>query len=107
MTGRPSRRGFNESCALFKKHSERGGHLRGPGRRGHTAQVGGQPLEDVRTYRMATNDFLAAGGDAYTTFKAGANLVYGELVRDVFSAYLERKSPVRPQIENRIEIAKP
>ena len=77
------------------------------GRQAAEIEVGGQPLEDVRTYRMATNDFLAAGGDAYTTFKAGANLVYGELVRDVFSAYLERKSPVRPQIENRIEITKP
>lgn len=33
--------------------------------------VGGQPLRDRASYRVATNDFIAAGGDGHTTFAAG------------------------------------
>ncbi|MGV8038963.1 MAG: bifunctional metallophosphatase/5'-nucleotidase [Thermoanaerobaculaceae bacterium] len=31
-------------------------------------KVGGQPLDDGRSYRVATNSFLALGGDLYATF---------------------------------------
>ena len=29
-------------------------------------KVGGAPLSETRTYRVATNDFMARGGDGYT-----------------------------------------
>jgi 5'-nucleotidase / UDP-sugar diphosphatase len=69
--------------------------------------IGNQPLVPQKTYRVATNDFLAAGGDQYTTFKEGTNIVYGDPVRDEFAAYLDRHSPVNPITQNRIEITKP
>jgi len=31
-------------------------------------EIGGQPAEDNRIYRVSTNSFLAEGGDLYTTF---------------------------------------
>lgn len=70
-------------------------------------QVGSQPLEPRKTYRVATNDFLAAGGDQFTTFKEGTNIVYGDPVRDVFVAYLEKHSPVHPELQNRIVFVTP
>jgi len=35
------------------------------------ALVGGRPLDEERTYTVATNSFLAQGGDLYTTFLEG------------------------------------
>ena len=35
--------------------------------------VGGEPLVYTRTYRIVTNDFLAAGGDGWVTFAQGTN----------------------------------
>jgi 2',3'-cyclic-nucleotide 2'-phosphodiesterase (5'-nucleotidase family) len=42
---------------------------RPPGERILWIKVGDAPLDDERTYRVATNDFLARGGDAYATFR--------------------------------------
>lgn len=66
------------------------------------AQVGNKPLDPGKTYRVATNDFLAAGGDQYSAFKDGKNIVCGDLLRDVFAGFLSRHSPVHPKIEKRI-----
>jgi 5'-nucleotidase/UDP-sugar diphosphatase len=38
------------------------------GRRLVSVSVGGLPLDDARVYRVATNSFVAEGGDLYTTF---------------------------------------
>ena len=35
------------------------------------ASIGGAPIEDARTYRIATNNFLGEGGDLYHTFLEG------------------------------------
>lgn len=66
------------------------------------ATVQGKPLEPAAGYRVAINDFLAAGGDRFTTFKNGAQPIYGDSLRDVVADYLQRRSPVRPLIEKRI-----
>jgi 2',3'-cyclic-nucleotide 2'-phosphodiesterase (5'-nucleotidase family) len=39
-----------------------------PGSRITSINVGNAPLDETRTYRIATNDFLARGGDGYTMF---------------------------------------
>jgi 2',3'-cyclic-nucleotide 2'-phosphodiesterase (5'-nucleotidase family) len=41
-----------------------------PGSRVIKVMVGHEPLAPGKIYRVATNDFLAAGGDAITLFKA-------------------------------------
>lgn len=65
-------------------------------------RVGEHPLDPDRVYRVTTNDFLAAGGDHFTGFTEGKNVVYGDTLRDVFVTYLRKHSPVSPHVENRI-----
>lgn len=40
-------------------------------------RLNGQPIVDTQTYRVATLNFLASGGDLFTGFKAGKNLAGG------------------------------
>jgi 2',3'-cyclic-nucleotide 2'-phosphodiesterase (5'-nucleotidase family) len=64
-----------------------------------------EPLDPQRYYKVATNDFLAAGGDGYHAFKEGKNLIYGGFLRDIFTDYVSKHSPVNPQLEGRISFA--
>jgi 2',3'-cyclic-nucleotide 2'-phosphodiesterase (5'-nucleotidase family) len=68
--------------------------------------VGEKPLELDKVYKVVTNDFLAAGGDNFVTFKEGKNLVYGDMLRDVFIEYLKKHSPISPKVEGRSIIIK-
>lgn len=65
--------------------------------------VGGAPLDAARTYHVATIDYLLLGGDGHTTFKRGANVVYGDVEVDVVAAYITSRSPVSPKVEGRLE----
>lgn len=38
------------------------------GEKVYGVHIGGEPIDPARTYTLATNDFLAAGGDEYTMF---------------------------------------
>jgi 5'-nucleotidase/UDP-sugar diphosphatase len=64
--------------------------------------IGETPLTKEKTYTVTTIDFLAAGGDAFKTFKEGHNITYGTNLRDLFVSYLKKHSPVSPWIERRI-----
>jgi 2',3'-cyclic-nucleotide 2'-phosphodiesterase (5'-nucleotidase family) len=64
--------------------------------------IGLQPLDPDRTYRIATNDFLASGGDRFITFREGKNISYGTNLREAFLSYLKKHSPVKPRLEGRI-----
>jgi len=66
--------------------------------------VGDRLLDPKKTYRVTTNDFLAAGGDKYATFKEGKKAAFGETIRDQFIKYLREHSPVNPRVEGRILI---
>jgi len=68
------------------------------------AVANGEPLKPDASYRVATNDFLVAGGDRFTAFREGTDLVYGDPLRDVVADYLRKHSPVKPAIEKRIVI---
>jgi 2',3'-cyclic-nucleotide 2'-phosphodiesterase (5'-nucleotidase family) len=74
------------------------------GSRVRQVTVGDHPLEPKKLYRVTTNDFLAAGGDKYASFKEGKNAVLGEALRDGFIKYLREHSPVNPRVEGRIVI---
>ncbi len=53
------------------------------GRRALEIAVGGRPLDDVTVYRVATNSFLAEGGDLYSTFLATKRTDSGRSLSDV------------------------
>jgi 2',3'-cyclic-nucleotide 2'-phosphodiesterase/3'-nucleotidase len=52
----------------------------------------GSPLDDHRTYKVAANNFMATGGDGYTTLAKGRNLKdTGVSVRDLLEAFIQAK----------------
>jgi 5'-nucleotidase / UDP-sugar diphosphatase len=65
-----------------------------PGERLFKVKVQGEVVDPDATYRLATNDFLAAGGDEYTMF-AGKQLLeeYG-LLAEIFAYYLIENFPL-------------
>jgi 2',3'-cyclic-nucleotide 2'-phosphodiesterase (5'-nucleotidase family) len=72
------------------------------------ATVDGEDLDKKKnkTYRVVTNDFLAAGGDYIDVFRKaieqGRSIENGDKLRDVFEQYLKKHSPVKPEVEERI-----
>ncbi|MCL5290828.1 MAG: 5'-nucleotidase C-terminal domain-containing protein [Firmicutes bacterium] len=65
---------------------------------------GYQPIDRQAKYMVATNSFMAGGGDFYTMFKeAGRVIDMGNVDYEVFKEYLEKHSPVNPQVEGRIQ----
>ena len=69
--------------------------------------IGKRALDPEKTYTATTIDFLAAGGDAFSPFKKGKNIMYGAALRDVVISYIEKHSPVSPRVEGRIIINAP
>ncbi|MCX8095397.1 MAG: 5'-nucleotidase C-terminal domain-containing protein [Caldisericia bacterium] len=66
--------------------------------------IKGKPIELDKVYTVATNDFMAAGGDGYTSFKNSKSLVWvtGNWMRDDFVEYIKKRTPLNPQVEGRI-----
>lgn len=83
--------------------------------------IGGEPIRPTREYTVATNDFLAAGGDGYRAFGdalreapdysvTGGIIESGKIVssdssrslRDVVIAYIREKKVISPSVEKRI-----
>ena len=78
---------------------------RPPGERVTRVLVGDAPLVESRVYTLATNDFLAGGGDGYGVFAAGevvvdaaaGRLTTGQLIDHIIAA-----GTVAPAVEGRI-----
>jgi 5'-nucleotidase/UDP-sugar diphosphatase len=63
----------------------------------------GEPIDTAKTYKVAINNFLAAGGGNYKIFQEGRNRVdtYMEL-RQALADYIRKHSPVDYQLQGRI-----
>ncbi len=91
------------------------------GARVRDMRVGGRPIDFEETYVVATNDFLAAGGDGYLTFKAIASvprsgpsqagpghspaIVFrdqGRWLRDIVVEHIATKRRINVAVEGRI-----
>jgi 5'-nucleotidase len=65
--------------------------------------INGRPLDVNATYTAAMVDFLAGGGDGYTTFKAGTNIMNGPADVDALVAYAgSLPQPVNVTTDGRI-----
>jgi 5'-nucleotidase/UDP-sugar diphosphatase len=101
-----------ERDAAGTSEEDNGGFLQVSGlsftiRNGQAAdiKVGDQPLQGDKTYKVATVDFLASGGNGYTGFTQGQNLrMVGVLLSQLVLDYLAAHQPVAPQVEGRIRI---
>ncbi len=78
---------------------------RSPNRRIRDVQVGGKPLDDAATYKLATTDFLAAGRDGYaslTRARMVGDTRFAPLLTQVVTDYVKAKGTVAPQLDGRI-----
>ncbi|MEW9554529.1 bifunctional UDP-sugar hydrolase/5'-nucleotidase [Nonomuraea sp. NPDC050783] len=67
-------------------------------------KIDGVPVTDTQTIRVAANNFLVGGGDAFTAFTGGTDLWSGPLDIDAFVDHLGRNNPVAPPATNRITV---
>jgi len=76
------------------------------GQRVESVLIGEWPLDPNRTYRLAVNDFLAAGGDGYTMLANLKRIVdtnAGPLMAGVVIDYIKQKATVAPRVEGRLQ----
>lgn len=67
--------------------------------------VGSEPLEEDRLYRVATNEYMAGGGDGYDALKNGEELIdasAGTLVTTSLMNYIAAKKVLAVQVDGRI-----
>jgi 2',3'-cyclic-nucleotide 2'-phosphodiesterase (5'-nucleotidase family) len=108
---------FPQVSGLFFEYSPAGNK----GSRVKEISVAGRPIDLDREYVVATNDFLAVGGDGYKAFgeaikssrdfsvvggmMKGEKVVYsdsGRWLRDVVVEYIKEKKRIAPEQESRI-----
>jgi len=67
----------------------------------------GQPLQMDKIYKVVTNDFMASGGDGYTTFSQGKNVTDTELpLRDIIADALKKAKVVDFSGDDRWQVQK-
>lgn len=65
--------------------------------------VGGAPLDENATYSVATNNFVAGGGDGYTVFTEATNFVDTQFVdADVLADAIAELGTISPMTDGRI-----
>lgn len=80
---------------------------RASGSRVASVTIAGEPLEPGRLYRLATNDFLARGGDGYSALRSSEIIIDardGDLLVNVVADYLKGRPRFAPATNGRIKL---
>jgi 5'-nucleotidase / UDP-sugar diphosphatase len=72
------------------------------GEKVHSVKINGQDLDLNKKYLVATNDFLAAGGDEYTSFKDAPIVNEFPSLDENLINYIQKLGSVTQQVEGRI-----
>ncbi|SVD42436.1 uncharacterized protein METZ01_LOCUS395290, partial [marine metagenome] len=75
------------------------------GSRVNSVKIGTSPLNKGKTYTVATNDYMAKGGDGYSVFKKGKFIIDASgatLMASMVMDYIKAKGSVSPKVEGRI-----
>jgi 2',3'-cyclic-nucleotide 2'-phosphodiesterase (5'-nucleotidase family) len=75
------------------------------GARVREVMIGGAALDPDRSYTVATNDFMAGGGDGYSSFRDAEVIVpaqAGPLLSTLVIEYIQERGTVSPTLEGRI-----
>lgn len=75
------------------------------GERVISAEIGGMPLDPARMYTLATNDFMARGGDGYAMLRDVKTLIDplgGQYMAGHVIGFVQRAGTVSPKVEGRI-----
>lgn len=65
-------------------------------------EVGGQPMDDARLYRVATNSFLGEGGDGYLSFKQGREIARDKQLSELLCDYTSAVKTIEPPAMGRL-----
>lgn len=71
-----------------------------------SVQIDGKPLVPTERYRVATLDFVWNGGDGFSVATEGTDPAAVGTDVDVFTAYLQKHSPISPGPQDRIRLAR-
>lgn len=72
-----------------------------------SVMIGGAELDPDKVYKVATNDYMLAGGDGYGALGGGKVLINagnGNLMANDVMDYVETKGTIRPEVEGRIKV---
>ena len=64
--------------------------------------VNGEALDPNRTYSVATNDFMAIGGDGYEMFKGKTRSEERGLISDIFEEAIKANGTINPSTDGRM-----
>ncbi|MEV7005269.1 bifunctional metallophosphatase/5'-nucleotidase [Streptosporangium sp. NPDC051022] len=67
-------------------------------------KIDGVAVTDTQSIRVAANNFLVGGGDAFLGFKDGTDLWSGPLDIDAFAAYLTANPSITPPVPSHITV---
>ena len=76
-----------------------------PGQRVKSITIGGQPIDLSATYTLATNDFVAKGGDGYAVFKGAPMLIDAAAARFMATMVMDfvaAAGEISPKAEGRV-----
>jgi len=115
MSGADLRAALNEGVSLVEDVAGRFPQVSGlsfvfdpkrpRGNRVLQVTIGGKPPAAAVTYRLATNEYMMAGGDGYASLKKGRPIIDasgGPLMANVVMDYITARSTVSPTVEGRI-----
>jgi 2',3'-cyclic-nucleotide 2'-phosphodiesterase (5'-nucleotidase family) len=71
-----------------------------------SVMVGGQPLDEARVYRVATNDFMLRGGDGYTALApiTPRDDLQGKLMANDVMSHARKLGQITAKVEGRITV---
>lgn len=74
------------------------------GSRVKDVRINGEAIDLTKTYKLATNDFMAAGGDGYTMFEANKILSEDTTLADLLVEYLDEVKEIDYATDGRLNI---
>ena len=75
------------------------------GSRVNSVKIGTSPLNKGKTYTVATNDYMASGGDGYSVLKKAKVIINASnatIMASMVMDYIKGKGSVSPKVEGRI-----
>ena len=67
-------------------------------------KTGNAPIETEKTYKVVTNNFVAAGGDGYKMMKSLVKYDTGYVDAEATVEYIRKHDKVDPKVEDRITV---
>jgi 2',3'-cyclic-nucleotide 2'-phosphodiesterase (5'-nucleotidase family) len=68
-----------------------------------SATINGQVIDEAKTYKVVTNDYLANGGDNCLFFAGQTQIETGVFIRDAVIEYIQAKTAKKEAIEAKVE----